>query len=70
MSRQLCVSSCVYMPVLVTPRACREEVMKFVKSLYGFGDYAASNVAMLLGFYAEVPLDSETVRGHANTWDR
>lgn len=41
---------------------CREEVMKFVKSLHGFGDYAAGNVAMLLGFYAEVPLDSETVR--------
>ncbi|CAM9805815.1 unnamed protein product, partial [Hapterophycus canaliculatus] len=39
----------------------REEVLKFVKSLYGFGDYAAGNVAMLLGYYEEVPLDSETV---------
>lgn len=35
--------------------------MKFVKSLHGFGDYAAGNVAMLLGFYEEIPLDSETV---------
>lgn len=39
----------------------REEVLKFVKGLHGFGDYAAGNVAMLLGFYEEVPLDSETV---------
>lgn len=39
----------------------REEVLKFVKSLYGFGDYAAGNVAMLLGFYEDVPMDSETV---------
>ncbi|CAM9701062.1 unnamed protein product [Ascophyllum nodosum] len=40
----------------------RDEVFKFVKNLYGFGDYAAGNVTMLLGFYEEVPLDSETVR--------
>lgn len=39
----------------------REEVLKFVKGLYGFGDYAAGNVAMLLGFYEDVPMDSETV---------
>ncbi|CAM9547081.1 unnamed protein product [Laminaria digitata] len=47
---------------LEAPERTREEVMKFVKSLHGFGDYAAGNVAMLLGFYEEVPLDSETVR--------
>lgn len=38
-------------------------MLKFVKNLYGFGDYAAGNVAMLLGFYNEIPLDSETVSG-------
>ena len=32
-----------------------------MKGLYGFGDYAAGNVVMLLGFYEEVPMDSETV---------
>ncbi|CAN0501440.1 unnamed protein product, partial [Ectocarpus sp. 8 AP-2014] len=43
-------------------RRHREEVLKFVKGLYGFGDYAAGNVAMLLGFYEDIPMDSETVR--------
>ncbi|CAM9806113.1 unnamed protein product [Pylaiella littoralis] len=47
---------------LEAPERTREEVLKFVKNLYGFGDYAAGNVAMLLGFYEEVPMDSETVR--------
>lgn len=41
-------------------------MLKFVKSLYGFGDYAAGNVAMLLGFYEDVPMDSETVSGEAH----
>ena len=43
----------------------REEVKKFVKGLHGFGDFAANNVAMLLGFYEEVPMDSETVSRRA-----
>lgn len=37
-------------------------MLSFVKKLHGFGDFAASNVAMLLGFYDLVPMDSETVR--------
>lgn len=41
---------------------CRDEVLKFVKKLHGFGDFAASNVAMHLKFYDIVPMDSETVR--------
>lgn len=51
---------CVLDPQFLHGRG-REEVMKFVKDLYGFGDYAAGNVVMLLGFYEEVPMDSETV---------
>lgn len=48
----------------VTSHKCgREEILKFVKGLYGFGDYAAGNVVMLLGFYEGVPMDSETVSG-------
>eukprot|EP00752_Nemacystus_decipiens_P002655 g2484.t1 len=47
---------------LEAPERKREEVLKFVKCLHGFGDYAAANVVMLLGFYEEVPMDSETVR--------
>ncbi|CAM9977428.1 unnamed protein product [Ectocarpus sp. 12 AP-2014] len=47
---------------LEAPERTREEVLTFVKSLYGFGDYAAGNVAMLLGFYEDIPMDSETVR--------
>eukprot|EP00903_Cladosiphon_okamuranus_P016401 g15123.t1 len=47
---------------LEAPGRTREEVFKFVKGLHGFGDYAAGNVVMLLGFYEEVPMDSETVR--------
>lgn len=36
-----------------------------MKGLHGFGDFAANNVAMLLGFYEEVPMDSETVSRRA-----
>ena len=50
-----------FVPIPADPKMLRDEVFKFVKNLYGFGDYAAGNVTMLLGFYEEVPLDSETV---------
>lgn len=40
----------------------RGEVFAYVKGIHGFGAYAAGNVAMLLGFYDEIPLDSETVK--------
>lgn len=40
----------------------RDEVVSYVKKLHGFGDFAASNVGMLLGFYDAIPMDSETVR--------
>lgn len=54
--------------VLVSRRSCicryclsRDEIFEYVKRLYGFGEFAARNVTMLLGFYDLVPMDSETV---------
>lgn len=47
---------------LGAPERTRGEVLDFVKKLHGFGDFAASNVAMHLKFYDIVPMDSETVR--------
>lgn len=41
-----------------SPRS-REEVKKELKSIKGVGEYAASTLLMLLGYYGELALDSE-----------
>eukprot|EP01134_Creolimax_fragrantissima_P001459 CFRG1459T1 len=47
-------------PTVVVPDS--QDAFLLVKSLNGFGDFAASNVMQLLGYYNHVPADSETVR--------
>ncbi|KNC87124.1 hypothetical protein SARC_00747 [Sphaeroforma arctica JP610] len=43
-------------------------VFALIKSLHGFGDFAASNVMQLMGYYDHLAADSETVRGWAEQW--
>ena len=41
---------------------CSEELYDSLRGIYGFGDYAASNVLQLLGRYDRLPIDSEVIR--------
>jgi len=44
------------------PSRATDELFAKLKTLYGFGDYAANNMLQLLGRYDRLPIDSETYR--------
>lgn len=51
---------------LTNPATSDEEVLDFLLELPGIGPYAAANILQLLGRYAHLPLDTESVR-HGRT---
>ncbi|MCB9844798.1 MAG: hypothetical protein H6811_02265 [Phycisphaeraceae bacterium] len=51
---------------LASPSTADDDVFVFLKGLPGIGPYAAANIMQLLGRYARLPLDTESLR-HGRT---
>ncbi|MEO0588133.1 MAG: hypothetical protein AAF078_10880, partial [Planctomycetota bacterium] len=51
------------------PARTTDELYDALRAIYGLGDYAASNLLMLLGRYDRVAIDSETYRHFTTTRD-
>jgi 3-methyladenine DNA glycosylase/8-oxoguanine DNA glycosylase len=49
------------------PDRTTDELYDALRSIYGFGDYAASNLLMLLGRYDRIAIDTETYRHFTKT---
>ncbi|MEM6551765.1 MAG: endonuclease III domain-containing protein [Planctomycetota bacterium] len=49
------------------PSRTTDELNKALKKLHGIGDYAAANIAMLLGHYDRLAIDTETYRHYCLT---